>query len=576
MGLGVLEDHKLEHVPGTSFVGDDEGRRTEEHAPLDPNLKYDTSGPTPIILVPQPSDDPSDPLNWSLLRRDFILAILSFLAVIASTLSPLLAADSVTLALHYRCTFDQVALLTGYHLLGVGVGGFLFVPSSRVWGKRHTFLIGTIVIIFSSVWGGFAGGSYTSMLWARLFQGIGLAPFEALVNATVGDLYFVHERGKRMALTNFAVYGGAFMTPVIVGKMAATIGWEWSFWLIAIFQGAGLPLLVLFVPETAFRRDDKLNTDILVMEGTGPGTSTVVQRQTTSSHRKSSSTGIVQDGEFEKAEHSSDMPTAATATTTPNGVRHQTPSFKSTLAPFNGRKTDESYWKLLLRPLPLFAHPSIFWACLIQGTLIGWTVFLGIILAAIVLGPPLSFNEVQTGYMYTGAFVGAIVGFALSGLLSDTSAKWMTRRNRGVWEPEFRLVLVIPQLILGCAGLYGFGITANNTVKYGWFWPDFFFALEVAGMVVGAVASALYIVDAHRNISIEAFTCMMVFKNIFSFGLTWSGYHWLIIGGIKKVFIACASVQLGVCLLTVPLYIFGKRNRSFFARNDILKMLGLW
>jgi hypothetical protein len=69
---------------------------------------------------------------------------------------------------------------------------------------------------------------------------------------------------------------------------------------------------------------------------------------------------------------------------------------------------------------------------------------------------------------------------------------------------------------------------------------------------------------------------MMVFKNIFSFGLTWSGYKWLVHGGIKPVFVAVASVQIVVCLLTIPLYIFGKRNRSFFSRHDILKILGLW
>jgi len=126
------------------------------------------------------------------------------------------------------------------------------------------------------------------------------------------------------------------------------------------------------------------------------------------------------------------------------------------------------------------------------------------------------------------------------------------------------------------AGLYGFGFASANTARYGWFWPDFFFALEVAGMVVGAVASALYVVDAHRNISIEAFTCMMIFKNIFSFGLTWNGYHWLVKGGIKHVFVAVASVQVAVCLLTIPMYILGKRNRSYFARHDILKILGLW
>jgi len=170
-----------------------------------------------------------------------------------------------------------------------------------------------------------------------------------------------------------------------------------------------------------------------------------------------------------------------------------------------------------------------------------------------MLGPPLYFNQVSTGYMYTGAFVGAVIGFIIAGATSDTITSWLTRLNGGVYEPEFRLFLVIPQLILGCAGLYGFGITSNNTAKYRWFWPDFFFSLEVAGMVVGAVASACYIVDAHRNIAIEAFTCMMIFKNIFAFGLTWSGYHWLVHAGILRVFNIVGSVQVVVCLLTILL-----------------------
>lgn len=75
----------------------------------------------------------------------------------------------------------------------------------------------------------------------------------------------------------------------------------------------------------------------------------------------------------------------------------------------------------------------------------------------------------------------------------------MIRRNKGVYEPEFRIVLVIAQLVIGCIGLYGFGITSANLPQYGWFLPDFFFAFEVCGMVIGAVASALYIVDAHRK-----------------------------------------------------------------------------
>jgi hypothetical protein len=79
-----------------------------------------------------------------------------------------------------------------------------------------------------------------------------------------------------------------------------------------------------------------------------------------------------------------------------------------------------------------------------------------------------------------------------------------------------------------------FGYTASNTARFGWFWPDFFFGLEcvscpfpsrldmyvhksltiktlrVMGMIIGAVASALYLVDAHPDIAIESFTCLLL------------------------------------------------------------------
>ncbi|KAK5122371.1 hypothetical protein LTR85_003955 [Meristemomyces frigidus] len=551
MGLGVLDDTKLQHIPGTATLEDFD--QITAGAPRDGNIKYSKDGTT--ILVPQPSDDPRDPLNWPLWRRDLITGILCLLSVIASTLSPLLAANTLTLTLYFERSFTDIALLTGYHLLGVGVAGFIFVASARVWGKRHLYILGTVIIMISSAWGGGSNHNYGSLLAARFFQGVGLAPFEALVNASVGDLYFVHERGKRMALSNLSLFGGAFFTPVIVGKLTSTLGWQWSFYLLAIFSAAMLPLVILFVPETTFVREQWLNTD----------TATTYDSEYYKSGNEMHGSGT------SSLDKRPDTGPAEPLSTQPG---HKFLSRES-LMPFNGRKTDEPFFKLLLRPFPLFFHPGIFWACLIQGTLIGWTVLIGIVLAAIMLGPPLFFNEVQTGYMYTGAFIGALLGFLMAGLLSDSAAKFMTKRNGGIYEPEFRLVLVIPQLIFGCAGLYGFGITSNNTYRYGWFWPDFFFALEVMGMVLGAVSSALYIVDAHRDIAVEGFTCLLVFKNIFSFGLTFSGYNWLVKSGIRPVFIAISSVQVAICCLTVLMYVFGKKNRSFFARHDLLKMFKL-
>jgi MFS family permease len=211
--------------------------------------------------------------------------------------------------------------------------------------------------------------------------------------------------------------------------------------------------------------------------------------------------------------------------------------------------------------------------------MIGWTVFIGVILAQFFIGPPLWWGEVKTGYAYTAAFIGAILGFVVAGVLSDWSARCMTKWNNGVYEPEFRIVLVIPQMILGCAGLYGFGVTVDGLLNYTYHYavPLVFFALQVAGMVIGAVSSSLYIVDAYRDLAIEGFTCMIIFKNVFSFALTLKAFDWLVTTTslATPIFNILASIQVGICVLSVPMYIFGKRIRSYFHRHDLLETFGV-
>jgi hypothetical protein len=305
-----------------------------------------------------------------------------------------------------------------------------------------------------------------------------------------------------MALTNLAVFGGAFFTPIMVGKITNTIGWWWTFYFVSIFLGVCLPLVFFCVPETAFHRSAHLNTDMASTDDLQP-----IHKEGEAGHGVPSS--------YEQAE------AVAPSTEANNGAEElpkQDPeshavvrksaessipkkSFAQMLQPFSGRKTDDNFFKLFLRPFPLFAHPAILWACLIQGAMIGWTVFIGIILAAIFLGPPLFWDEVNTGYAYTGAFLGAVIGFIIAGALADWSAKYMTRKNNGIYEPEFRIVLIIPQLVFGCTGLYLFGVVTATLSDYPWPLPIFAFGLQVGGMVIGAVAASLYIVDAHRESS---------------------------------------------------------------------------
>jgi hypothetical protein len=59
MGWGILEPKSVDHVPGTTLIDEKSNAHTDVHT----GLKH-VADRLDIILVPQPSDDPNDPLNW--------------------------------------------------------------------------------------------------------------------------------------------------------------------------------------------------------------------------------------------------------------------------------------------------------------------------------------------------------------------------------------------------------------------------------------------------------------------------------------------------------------------------------
>lgn len=310
-----------------------------------------------------------------------------------------------------------------------------------------------------------------------------------------------------------------------------SLGWQWSFYFLAIFMAAGFVLLFLFFPETAYLRPRYLQLDINV------------------------------------------TPTQFPSTTTAPPPPKQT--YLHRLSPFSGRKTTEPFLKLLFRPFPLFLHPAVLWGCLMQGVIIGWTVIVGVILALIFIGPPLFFTEQQAGKMYTAAFIGAILGLVFAGVYTELVTRFCILKNQGRYEPEFRILLVIPTLVFSAAGLYGFGFAAQNIETYGWLVVEVFLACITISMVLGATASAQYLLDAHRDIAIETFTCLIIFKNLFSFVLAYYAYDWVLSGGFEKMFVVFGSIEMGICALGVPMYVFGKWNREFFYRHDLLRLARL-
>lgn len=68
---------------------------------------------------------------------------------------------------------------------------------------------------------------------------------------------------------------------------------------------------------------------------------------------------------------------------------------------------------------------------------------------------------------------------------------------------------------------------------------------------------------------------MIIFKNIFSFILTFYAYDWLIFGGIEKTMVAISSVQVVVCALTIPMCKYSHSMTNYMdISNDCDRHLG--
>jgi hypothetical protein len=79
MSWAILEPKsRPTHVPATVLLEDDFQDAAAHHE----HLKKTTHWGKTIILVPQPSDDPNDPLNWPLWQRDLLLLLYAYCTIL--------------------------------------------------------------------------------------------------------------------------------------------------------------------------------------------------------------------------------------------------------------------------------------------------------------------------------------------------------------------------------------------------------------------------------------------------------------------------------------------------------------
>ncbi|KAI8633644.1 major facilitator superfamily domain-containing protein [Xylariaceae sp. FL1651] len=542
MVWGILEDKHMDHVPGTVFLADQSDVPNEYQAIPRELLKHGHGRNSHIILSPQPSDSPNDPLNWPTWRKDLILTIVGLSAAVVGAYGPMLSPGFVEIAADLDITVNTLSQATAWVILLIGLSLFIFNPMAKKVGRRPVYAISSIIMLTGSVWGA-VSQNYGSFLASRIYSGVGMAPYEVLVQCTIADMYFVHERATRIAIWNMFLLCGISGGALIAGYIIEDQGWKWTLIWCGILFGILLPLVIFFVPETAYRRQSYEERLMAVRMN---------DSKRDSLEKKG---GVVEQNENQSA--------SETGTQT-----EPKDSFMRSLRLYSGVYTETPLWKIFLRPMVIFWYPAVLWAFLLYGATLTWIVVFSVVNAVIFTAPPYNFSVSQTGLISLSPFLLSLIGELVSGPMNDWVCLWLAKKNRGIYEPEFRLPPIIISFLIGVAGFFGFGATVHYQTH--WSGPVLCFGLANMSLAFSNASVFGYVIDAHKELSEEAFVAINA-RNLLTFGLTYFVNDWLARDGVLAVFNVLGSIFVLVNVLTIPLWIFGKRVRGYIARNETLR-----
>ena len=502
MGLGILEPREPV-VKGTIQLFDDNG--SGEHLTTTTHLKHSQDGK--ILLSPQPSDSPDDPLNRSLLKRDIQYFLVLLATILSGIHGPMLSPVTIQLSIQYGKTITDIAQLSSYMTLAIGLFAYAFSVIVSVLGKRGVVVIGCAILVAADAWGAVAS-NYNSMLGCRILSGIGQAVFEAISITMVADMYFVHERGVRIGLFIYALQSGVFLGVPIVTQVIGKSGLRWAFGGLAIAEAITLVLLFFLFEETAFKRE---HVDV-------------------TAHRDEDE--ILAKEEKNGVRHI-ERTTSASPSTEPRPR-----SYWSKLNMYQGRFSQQNPLLLLVRVLALNFHPTIFWAA-VTGLPASWLVGLSFTVNVLLAAPPWNFSSQAIANLYIAGWIGCTFGMALA-MPIDWLAKRAAKRNNNIYEPEFRLFMVVPSTIFVVVGLSLWGWGGSHGAS----WPAMavFFVIAAAGSVLINSALIAYLIDAHRQFAIESQVVLFAFKNLMPFAMGYFWVPWWFVDGNQVVWVSVFRV----------------------------------
>lgn len=229
------------------------------------------------VLIPQPTDSPSDPLNWSHRKKAITLVIIAYIAALAdytggtAIITVIPQSAYVTLYLLLDSKTNQA--ISEWHMapaavqravvgniFAIGACGLFVVALANYFGRLPVTLLFQTVFLGTCAWSA-AATSFQSYLAARIVNGFFCSVGQGGALMWIKDLYFFHEHPRTINYVEFSIITSPYLGPLITAFIVSGTTWRWAFWLCTILAGIAFLLTVFVLDETLYTRSNAQSQD---------------------------------------------------------------------------------------------------------------------------------------------------------------------------------------------------------------------------------------------------------------------------------------------------------------------------
>ncbi|KAM0514987.1 hypothetical protein ACHAPE_006309 [Trichoderma viride] len=376
-----------------------------------------------IVLIPHPSDDPRDPLNWTLFRKGRVLAALCLACFCGFTSALASQLEIGPLSTLYHQAPTAIAYQNSSANAGMIIGGIFFYVLSFIFGRPSIFFWSLLGLMGSDLWSSYMtkADQFDIFIVSRGFAGFFGTAVGVLGPRMLIDMFFLHQRGRAFTIFHFFFDFGTSAGPSLCSFVVQGAGnVQWAFWFIAIVTGFAALLVFLFVEDTTWDRTPGATNNPLPKGFIGnriatflPGTRIVPRRSV---------------GEL---------------------VRIASIPFKIAATPVS----------LMLGIFTLFSF----------GFSVAMNSLTPVWLQKPVEARGYGFTPIQNALFQFSHWTGVALAFVYGQALADRLPLWLASRfNNGTWKPEYRLrALWFPALICNCIGIGLFGYALQYHTSWG-------------------------------------------------------------------------------------------------------------